>query len=190
MGLTSLEVSAAHDGRLGDENRLTELTGINADSSAIDLRDADARLPAWGDLEMEQLKRGIEQIRERLKRENNRGERLALQRLLFQEEYRIGFSRELLDCIDREIDGWKDWIERQQSRVQRLEATARVNKLEKQLLLLAQQTLAIHELHRKRIVMILAINTSSTRSGNGPRTATAPESTGKRGVRPNDEDGA
>lgn len=101
------------------------------------------------------LKRNIERLREILKTENDRGERLALQRLLFQEEYRIGFNRELLDCIDHEIGGWKDWIERQQSRVQRLEANGRANGLEKRLLLLAQQTLAIHELHRHRVLTIL-----------------------------------
>jgi hypothetical protein len=116
----------------------------------------------------------IERIRERLKRENNLGERLVLQRLLFQQVYRIGFNREAIDCVDREIGEWKGWIERQRSRVQRLQATARENRLEKRLLLLAQQTLCIHELHRQRILMILAMDISSSRrfprSDNRPRT--------------------
>lgn len=123
---------------------------------------------------MDRFKLDIERLREKLKRENNREERLALQCLLFQQIYRIGFRRELLDCIDREIDEWKDWIECQQSRVQRLEATAHENGLENRLLLLGQQTLALHELHRQRILMILAIDTSSSqrssRSRNGART--------------------
>ena len=141
---------------------------------------------------MDGLKRDIEQLRERLKRESNRGERCALQSRLFQQVYRIGLSPELLDCIDREIDEWKDWIERQQSRVQRLEATARENRDEKTLLLLARQTLAVHELHRHRILMILGIDTSfsqhSPQPGNGPKTPTAPESTSKRVAVPIDED--
>jgi hypothetical protein len=141
---------------------------------------------------MESLKRDIERLRERLKRENNCGERFALQSRLFQQVYRIGFSRELLDCIDREIDEWKDWIERQQSRVQRLEATARENRDEKTLLLLAQQTLAVHELHRHRILMILGTDTSSSQHSPqpGPKTPTAPESTSKRVAVPIDEDDA
>ena len=141
---------------------------------------------------MELLKRDIKRLRERLKRTNNQRERLALLRLLFQRLYTLGFSRELLDCIDHEIDEWKDWIEHQQARVQRLKASGRENRLEKKMLLCALQTLAIHELHRHRILMILAMNTSSDRraprSGNGPKTATAPRSIGKQGVEPNDED--
>jgi hypothetical protein len=120
---------------------------------------------------LERLKYDIERLREKLKRENNVEERWALQRLLFQQVYRIGFSRELIDCIENEIAEWKDWIEHQQRRVQRFEATARENRQEKRLLLLAQQTLAVHEFHRQRILMILAINSSSSqcspRSGNG-----------------------
>ena len=120
---------------------------------------------------LERLKYDIERLREKLKKENNAEERWALQRLLFQQEYRIGFSRELIDCIENEIDKWKDWIEHQQRRVQRLEATARETRQEKSLLLLAQQTLAVHEFHRQRILMILAIHSSSRqcspRSGNG-----------------------
>jgi hypothetical protein len=77
--------------------------------------------------------------------------------------YKIGFGRELIDCIDDEIAQWKNWIERQRSGVQRLEAAGRENRLEKKLLLLAQQTLILHELHRQRILMIVAMDTSTSR---------------------------
>ena len=130
---------------------------------------------------IELLKSDIEPLRERLKRENNRGERLVLQRLLFQRMYKIGVSRELIDYIDDEIAEWKNWLERQRSGVQRLEAAGRENRLERNLLLLAQQTIVLHELHRQRLLRIVAMDTDAHAGpANGQKNAKAPESTSKR----------
>lgn len=133
---------------------------------------------------MERLERNIERLRERLKRETNQQERWALQRLLFQQMYKIGFSSKLIDCIVREIEEWKGWIERQQSRVQRFERFGRETKQEKRLLVLAQHTLAVHELHRRRMLLIVTTRISSDRSalrsGKRARRARAPAGTGKR----------
>ncbi len=141
---------------------------------------------------MEQIKRNIEDIRERLKTESNPRVRWALQRALFQEAYKIGFSRELIDFIDREIAGWRDWIDRQQSLVERLANSGLESELAETLLLLAQQTLAVHELHRRRILRILALNAlSEGRSSppdDGRRTSMKPESKDVRGAPSSDQD--
>ena len=94
----------------------------------------------------------IESLRERLKTEGDEQERWALQRLLFQNMYRIGLNEELREVIEREIGEWKGWIKGQQLRMQRL---GRVGRHEKKLLLLAQHTLTVHELHRRRILDLL-----------------------------------
>ena len=99
----------------------------------------------------------IERLRERLKTEGDQQERWALQRLLFQHMYRIGLNEELREIIEREIGEWKGWIEGQQLRMQRLERSGRYNKFEKRLLLLAQHTLTVHELHRRRILELLRV---------------------------------
>jgi hypothetical protein len=96
----------------------------------------------------------IESLRERLKTEGDQQERWALQRLLFQQMYRIGLNEKLREVIEREIGEWKGWIECQQLRMQRLE---RVGRYEKRLLLLAQHTLTVHELHRRRILELLGV---------------------------------
>src|SRR5262249_4334862 len=112
---------------------------------------------------MERLERNIESLRERIKTESNPQARWRLQRPLIQEEDRIGFSRELVDLIDCEIAGWHDWINRQRSIVERLEDSGRESKLAKDLLFLAQQTLAVHEFHRQRILNIVAAIGASSR---------------------------
>jgi len=96
----------------------------------------------------------IESLRERLKTEGDQQERWALQRLLFQHMYRIGLNEELREIIEREIGEWKRWIEGQQLRMQRV---GRVGRHEKKLLLLAQHTLTVHELHRRRILDLLGV---------------------------------
>ena len=99
----------------------------------------------------------IESLRERLKTEGDQQERWALQRLLFQNMYRIGLNEELREVIEREIGEWKGWIEGQQLRMQRLERVGRCKKFEKRLLLLARHTLTVHELHRRRILDLLGV---------------------------------
>src|SRR5690349_5020071 len=94
----------------------------------------------------------IESLRERLKTEGDQQERWALQRLLFQNMYRIGLNEKLREIIEREIGEWKGWIEGEQLRMQRLQ---RAGRYEKRLLLLAQHTLTVHELHRRRILDLL-----------------------------------
>jgi hypothetical protein len=94
----------------------------------------------------------VERLRERLKTEGDQQERWALQHLLFQHMYRIGLNEELRETIEREIGEWKRWIEGQQLRMQRL---GRVGRREKKLLLLAQHTLTVLELHRRRVLDLL-----------------------------------
>jgi hypothetical protein len=50
--------------------------------------------------------------------------------------------------------------------MQRLERVGRYNKFEKRLLLLAQHTLTVHELHRRRILELLGAS-ARARSGRG-----------------------
>jgi hypothetical protein len=157
---------------------------------------AAMQLAHWlraGQRAMERIRRNIEDIRERLQTESHPRTRWALQRLLFRELYRIGFRRELIDVIDHEIAGWRDWISRQQALVDRLENSRRETEPARALLLLAQQTLAVHEIHRERMLTILALNTPSKRGSSSPddgrNSLAKPESTGQRGTAPGDEDG-
>jgi hypothetical protein len=110
---------------------------------------------------MDRLTRDIDDLRERLRAEIDPHVRRELLRQMLDEEYKIGFRRELIDFFDREIDGWKDWISRQRSLVERLDNHGRECRLAKRLLELAHETLAIHELHRRRIQRILGLKQDS-----------------------------
>ena len=95
----------------------------------------------------------IQRLRERLKTEGDQQERWDLQRLLFQHMYRVGLNEKLREIIEREIGEWKGWIEGEQLRMQRLQYA--LGRYEKRLLFLAQHTLSVHELHRRRILDLL-----------------------------------
>jgi len=100
----------------------------------------------------------INHFRDRLRSETDAASRSILQKLLVQEEDKLGADFALLDDLSREIVKCQQWIERQRALVGTLERDGRDATTASALLNGLSESLIIHQHYRQRVATRLQQN--------------------------------
>lgn len=100
-------------------------------------------------------KLNIEHFRERLKVERDAKMRAALQRLLVEEENKLGQGLEQLRFVEQEIAAWESFVSRQRHTVEVLERNGSDSGPARALLDLTTDTLGLHQQYRAKLLAVL-----------------------------------
>ncbi len=95
----------------------------------------------------------IEHYCVRLRSESDARARLDLQKLLVEEENKLGFDLEMLARIEHEIATGNDRIARQESSVESLESNGHDASTGRTTLAMMRETLVIYEDYRHRLLL-------------------------------------